>query len=37
LGVDSKSGLIVTYDWLWPNPRITILRRKTPPPDYASR
>ena len=29
LGVDSKKGLIVTHDWLYPNPRITIFRRKT--------
>jgi hypothetical protein len=28
LGVDSKSGLTVTHDWLYPNPRITIYLRK---------
>jgi Dolichyl-phosphate-mannose-protein mannosyltransferase len=28
LGVDSKTGLTVTHDWLYPNPRITIYRRK---------
>jgi hypothetical protein len=28
LGIDSKKGLTVTHDWLYPNPRITIYRRK---------
>ena len=27
LGVDSKTGLTVTHDWLYPNPRITIFAR----------
>ena len=29
LGVDSKKGWTVTHDWLYPNPRITIFRRKS--------
>jgi hypothetical protein len=29
LGIDSKSGLTPTHDWLYPNPRITIYLRKT--------
>ncbi|HEY1754534.1 MAG TPA: glycosyltransferase family 39 protein [Bryobacteraceae bacterium] len=28
LGVDSKSGLQITHDWLYPNPRITIYQRR---------
>ena len=30
LGIDSKQGLTVTHDWLYPNPRIVIYRRKDP-------
>lgn len=35
LGIDSKYGLVITSDWLNPNPRITIFRRRNPTASQA--
>jgi hypothetical protein len=31
LGIDSKKGVLITHDWIYPNPRITIYRRAGSP------